>query len=208
MFDIIENLASKHINLITLTGMIISFVALVISIFAFCKANSKSKLVLRYKKYKSNHKLTHDNDCFTNEKGFIDIDDDKKEKPIYEFYIRNKNKTVAKNIIVRLNFIDINLDNDKNKEWECTSSYYNKFQYIWKDYEENVHKGVDVKLPLLDFNNYKISNYEKSKPCRKNKRGVYKCKIEVMVSAENMKTEEFSIPIRIFNLYTPQKESN
>lgn len=208
MFDIIETLAKEHINLITLIGMIISLVALVISITAFCKASARAKLVLMYKKHNPKSKLTNESYFFTNDKGFIDINCDEKDTPIYEFYLRNKNKIVAKNMIVRLNFIDINLDNDKNKEWECTSSYYNKYQYIWKDCEENLHKGVDIRLPLLDFNNYYTSNYEKSEQCRKIKRAIYKCKIEVMVSAENMKTEEFSIPIRIFNLYIPQKGYN
>ena len=200
---LVENFLDNYSNLMSLAVLFISLVSLIIAIIAFNKANAKSKIDLKYKEYKPNYKLISESLFFKNDNGYIYIDKKKNELPIYEFYLSNKKNIVAKNIIVKFDFIDINLNQSKNKDWKCVSNYMNKFIFTWEYNNSYLYKGNDIKLPLLDFNNMHLPNFDKFEYCSQKENADYRCKIIVTISAENMKTKQFDIPIRISNLYNP-----
>lgn len=182
---------------------IISFVALVISIIALFESQQKSKIILKYKtKDSKEYKEYKEKKCFRyeksaaelllkweNEGNVIGIETD------LDLIIENTSSIVAKNPVVNLRFVNLilkssnfyvdDIEVEKAYNW-CqieTGNNYSEFRWEPKD-GTVIHKGISI---IEKFN---INTVQILEP------NTY---IEVILSADNMKTKNFNIPIKIIN---------
>ena len=179
---------------------IISFVALVISITALFKSQQKSKIILKYKTKDS--KEYKQKKCFRYEEGVVELllKWENEENVIgietdLDLIIENTRSIVAKNPVVNLRFVNLILkslnfyvDNTEAERvynwWKIeTGNNYSEFRWEPKD-GTVIHEGISI---IEKFN---INTVQVLEP------NTY---IEVILSADNMKTKNFNIPIKIIN---------
>lgn len=179
---------------------IISFVALVISITAFLESKKKSNIILKYKtkdskEYKQKKYFRYEESAvelllkWKNEENVIGIETD------LDLIIENTRSIVAKNPVVNLRFVNLilkssnfyvgDIEAERVYNWWKIETGNNYSEFRWEPKDGTViHEGISI---IEKFN---INTVQILKP------NTY---IEVILSADNMKTTNFNIPIKIIN---------
>lgn len=171
----------------------ISFVALIIAIIAFIESKKKSKIILKYKT-KDSIKYEQKNvikllSKWKNEENVIGIETD------LDLIIENTKSIVAKNPVVNLRFVNLTLKSSnfcitdielkRNYNWWKIETDNNYSEFRWEPKDGTViHKGINI-IEKLNIDTVKILEPN-----------TY---VEVILSAENMETKNFNIPIKIID---------
>lgn len=187
MLNQFNEFLGNYINIISVIASFASTVALIISIIAFMESNKQAKLILKYRRNNENNIA---GDYYENGNGYIRLDskiDDKsgiytkiRSNNLVDFVIENKSTIVAKSPILSLKFINMEVDIEENNNFEQINS---ELRWHPKD-NTTIHKGINFRIEQFNFKN-----------CVMLKKEVY---IEVVLSADNMETKEFRIPIKMY----------
>ncbi|WP_238917322.1 hypothetical protein [Clostridium sp. YIM B02555] len=197
-----NNQLTNWTNIISLLSGFASIAALIISILAFNKSNQKANLVLKYNVYDS--EKYYNGKYFEDGNGkivFVEEFDDSKENVYGESWgqvticrpgselnlvIENKGNIPAKNIVMNFKFINMAIEFKENGYWRGIShihAYGTWNEIRWEPKDNTViHNGIPVTMCYY-FNRSYI-----------NRNSAY---IEVILSAENMKTKKFKIPVEL-----------
>lgn len=176
---------------ISLLSSLSSIVALVVSVIALIQANRKSNLSLKY--------IVHgvDESGFSNKNGkgkliFFSIEQDDYitgSRPGAELNLslENSSRIVAKNPIINFKFTNMAVElHEYHKNWRgidfAGNGTWTEVRWTSED-GTSVHKGIPLVLDAFHLNN---------SPFNKNEGFLH-----VILSADNMKTKKFKIPIEI-----------
>ena len=202
----IEGFLKLYSNIISFAASITSIIALIISIIAYLESKKKSKIILKYNVKDSDE--YKNNKYFKNKKGVIElkskyyVNENEESKVGVEsdlnLVIENTSDIVAKNPIINFRFINLNvrslnlieeltfdkIECKRRYNWSKLESFrdnYSEFRWEPKD-GTVIHKGIKIietfkfdEIHVFDSNTY----------------------VEVILSADNMKTKKFKIPIEI-----------
>ncbi|MDN9637843.1 hypothetical protein KLL63_18045 [Clostridioides difficile] len=188
MLNQFNEFLGNYINIISVIASFASIAALIISIIAFMESNKQAKLILKYRRNNENNIA---GDYYENGNGYIRLDLNKidnksnvyaeiRSNNLVDFVIENKSKIVAKSPILSLKFINMEVDIEENNNFEQINS---ELRWHPKD-NTTIHKGINFRIEQFNFKN-----------CVMLKKEAY---IEVVLSADNMETKEFSIPIKAY----------
>ncbi|HGM3509509.1 TPA: hypothetical protein ACKOR7_004129 [Clostridioides difficile] len=188
MLNHFNEFIGNYVNLISLIASFAAIAALIISIIAFMESNKKAKLILKYRRNNENNMA---GDYYENGNGYIRLDlniiDDKSNiytkihsNNLVDFVIENESAIVAKSPVLSLKFINMEVDIGENNNFEQINS---ELRWHPKD-NMTIHKGINFRIEQFNFKN-----------CVVLKKEAY---IEVVLSADNMETKEFRIPIKVY----------
>ncbi|MCW0762750.1 hypothetical protein OKR31_18680 [Clostridioides difficile] len=187
MFIQFNQFLGNYINIISLMSSFVAVAALIISVRAFINSNKKARVIL---KYRGNNKYNLAGDYCEDNKGCIKlcselvdnsstfyakIDSDS----LVDFTIENRSTIVAKSPILSLRFVNIQVNFNENEFLKQIDEVI-----IWQPRDNTtIHKGIDFKVNQFNFSG-----------CYVNQKDVY---VEVILSADNMETKKFKIPIKL-----------
>lgn len=200
---LIEGFLKYYDNIIPFVDSFTPVVALIISMIAYLESKKKSKIILRYKTGDSDE--YKQNKYFKNKKNIIELSArekyvENKENIIciendLNLVIENISSTVAKNPVVNLRFVNLTLKSlnfyagdielERNYNWWKIETDNNYSEFRWEPKDGTViHKGINIieKLNIKTVRILELNTYA-----------------EVILSADNMKTKKFNIPIKIID---------
>ncbi|MCC0649252.1 hypothetical protein [Clostridioides sp. ZZV15-6598] len=188
MLNQFNEFLGNYVNIISVIASFASIVALIISIIAFMESNKQAKLILKYRRNNENNMA---GDYYEDGNGYIRLNssivDDKSDiyakinsDNLVDFVIENKSTIVAKSPILSLKFINMEVDIGENNNFEQINK---ELRWHPKD-NTTIHKGINFRIEQFNFKN-----------CFVLKKEAY---IEVVLSADNMETKEFRIPIKVY----------
>jgi hypothetical protein len=201
IIDALNTLLGRWENLVDITGVIISVIALIVSIIALRSSTYQADLYLKYQVYGEEDFINgvwHENG-----EGMLLLDSEDEiegevgEKIVtrcrpggeVELIFENRGKVAAKNPIINFTFSNMGLANElleSNVGWKGITHNHGIGTWSeirWQPTDNTViHPGIPVSFKNFYFNGSEVCD---------------EAYIEVIISADNAKSKKFKIPVII-----------